>query len=216
MEEETVKMEKKPLGYYDYTVILTYCGMLFGFFGIVLAIGENFWKALICLMIAGACDMFDGLVASTKDRTKDEKRFGIQIDSMSDMVNFGIFPAIFVYMISAKTIFGAVVPALYSLATLIRLSYFNVIEEERQDKETGSRHSYLGLPVTSSALLLPLVYLLFDLGLLISSRAYQVALIISGVLFLSPIEIKKPGMTGKIIVIVIGLAEVFGMLMFKG
>lgn len=209
-------MEKKPLGYYDYTVILTYCGMLFGFSGIILSIGRNFWKALICLMIAGACDMFDGLVASTKDRTKGEKRFGIQIDSMSDMVNFGILPAIYVYMISARTVFGVVVPAFYTLATLIRLSYFNVMEEERQDNEEGSRHSYLGLPVTSAALLLPLVYLLFDMGLLLSSRAYQVALIISGVLFLSPIEIKKPGMTGKIVIIVIGLAEVFGMVIFKG
>jgi CDP-diacylglycerol--serine O-phosphatidyltransferase len=209
-------MEKKPLGYYDYTVILTYCGMLFGFFGIILSIEGKFWKALICLMIAGACDMFDGLVASTKDRTREEKRFGIQIDSMSDMINFGILPAIYVYMISAKTIFGAVVPALYSLATLIRLSFFNVLEEERQDKEAGSRHSYLGLPVTSAALLLPLVYLLFEMKLLISIRTYQIALIIAGTLFLSPIEIKKPGVTGKIIIIVIGLAEVFAMIMFKG
>jgi CDP-diacylglycerol--serine O-phosphatidyltransferase len=209
-------MEKKPLGYYDYTVILTYCGMLFGFFGIILSIEGKFWKALICLMIAGACDMFDGLVASTKDRTREEKRFGIQIDSMSDMINFGILPAIYVYMISAKTIFGAVVPALYSLATLIRLSFFNVLEEERQEKEAGSRHSYLGLPVTSAALLLPLVYLLFEMKLLISIRTYQIALIIAGTLFLSPIEIKKPGVTGKIIIIVIGLAEVFAMIMFKG
>ena len=79
-------MKKKVLGYYDYTVILTYCGMLFAFCGILSAIEYRFVDSLICLMLAGVCDLFDGTVASTKDRTDSEKRFGIQIDSLSDLL----------------------------------------------------------------------------------------------------------------------------------
>lgn len=74
-------MKKKLLGYYDYTVILTYCGMLSAFVGILRLLSQDYWNAVVCLMVAGVCDMFDGAVAATKTRTESEKRFGIQIDS---------------------------------------------------------------------------------------------------------------------------------------
>ena len=85
------------LGIYNYTVILTYLGMLSGFAGILFLLNGNVRGALICLMISGVCDMFDGKVASTKkDRTRSEKRFGIQIDSLSDLICFGVLPALIV------------------------------------------------------------------------------------------------------------------------
>ena len=77
------------IGYYNYTVILTYIGTLFGFVGITFIWGGDLRTALICLMLAGFCDMFDGKIASTMKRTKQEKRFGIQIDSLSGMVQCG-------------------------------------------------------------------------------------------------------------------------------
>ena len=83
-------MKRKLIGYYDYTVILTYLGMLFAFSGILMVIGEDYWDAVFCLMLAGICDMFDGAVAATKVRTDSEKRFGIQIDSLSDLISFGV------------------------------------------------------------------------------------------------------------------------------
>ena len=63
MEKNPVK--RKALGYYDYTVILTYCGMLFAFYGIIKVIDLEYWDAMVCLMLAGTCDMFDGSVART-------------------------------------------------------------------------------------------------------------------------------------------------------
>ena len=85
------------LGVYNYTVILTYLGMLSGFFGILCLFSGHTEGALLCLLGAGVCDVFDGKVASTKkDRTRSEKRFGIQIDSLSDLVCFGVLPAVWV------------------------------------------------------------------------------------------------------------------------
>lgn len=93
----------KLIGFYNYTVILTYIGMLIGFMGIMLVLKNNHVWALICLMIAGVCDMFDGTIASTKkDRTKDEKSFGIQIDSLSDLICFGVLPSVWVMSMSDK------------------------------------------------------------------------------------------------------------------
>ena len=66
--------EKKRLcGYYNYTVVLTYLGMLIGFVGITYTMEEAYRQAVLCLMIAGVCDMFDGTVAATKQRSVREK-----------------------------------------------------------------------------------------------------------------------------------------------
>ena len=86
---------KKICGYYDYTVILTYIGIFIGFTGIVFIMEGKYREASICLMISGMCDMFDGTVASTKQRNRREKRFGIQIDSLSDLICFGVLPALY-------------------------------------------------------------------------------------------------------------------------
>ena len=89
--------EKKTglIGFYNYTVVLTYIGMWIGFLGVMLAIKDRYVGSLICLMLAGVCDMFDGTIASTKkDRTRDERTFGIQIDSLSDIICFGVLPAV--------------------------------------------------------------------------------------------------------------------------
>lgn len=207
---------KKPLGYYDYTVILTYCGMLFAFCGILRVVNQDYWNAAFCLMLAGVCDMFDGTIAATKSRTDSEKRFGIQIDSLSDLISFGILPALFVYIISGRTLFVGVVSALFVLCALIRLAYFNVLEEERQQQTTESRKSYLGVPVTTIAVLLPIVYLAYDRRLCKSPVCFPILLILMGIGYLSPIEIKKPGVVGKIGIIVLGIFEIIGMIFFMG
>ncbi|MCI8327611.1 MAG: phosphatidylserine synthase, partial [Lachnospiraceae bacterium] len=73
--------EKRKLnGYYNYTVVLTYLGMLVGFTGIIYTTEGLYRQAVLCLMIAGVCDMFDGTIAATKQRDEQEKKFGIQID----------------------------------------------------------------------------------------------------------------------------------------
>ncbi len=209
-------MRKKLLGYYDYTVILTYCGMLSGFLGILQAIGGNYWTAAFCLMAAGICDMFDGAVAATKMRDAKEKSFGIQIDSLSDLVSFGILPGIFVYLISGRGIFAGVAASFFALCALIRLAYFNVLEEERQKQTVEKRKSYLGVPVTTIAVLLPVVYLLYDCSLWKRSICFPVLLVLVGTGFLLPVKIKKPGVAGKIGILILGIFEVLGMFLFMG
>ena len=203
---------KRILGYYDYTVILTYLGMLCSFHAILMAINEHYWESVVYLMFAGLFDMFDGTVANTKNRNKDEKRFGIQIDSLCDLVSFGIMPGIFVYMISGKNPYAGVLSSIYALAALIRLSYFNVCEEKRQDGANGKRTSFTGLPVTSIAVLLPVVYMLQEETVFKGVLPYILLLILCGTGFLLPFEIKKPDIKGKAFLLVFGLLEALGLL----
>ena len=86
------------IGFYNYTVILTYLSLAFAMVGIHLSFNGLYQWAFICLIMCGICDTFDGMVArSKKDRTEEEKRFGIQIDSLCDLISFGEFPAILGY-----------------------------------------------------------------------------------------------------------------------
>ena len=206
--------QRKLIGYYNYTVILTYVGMLLAFTGMLRVISGDFAFALVLLMLAGLCDMFDGTVASTnKKRNTSEKRFGIQIDSLSDMVCFGVMPAVFVYLISEKSIIAAIVSAFYTLTALIRLAYFNVSEEERQDATEERRKFYDGVPVTTISMMLPLVFLLQDRTGIEGMAWYLVALIVCGVGFISPVQVKKPGTKAKIVLVAIGITELIGVIL---
>ena len=83
------------IGFYNYTVILTYLSLASSVIGMACAICGMLQWAVCCLAISGLFYAFDGRVARTKkDRTEDEKSFGIQIDSLCDMVCFGVFPVI--------------------------------------------------------------------------------------------------------------------------
>lgn len=192
------------LGVYNYTVILTYLGLLAGFSGILAAFNGQTRNALIYLMIAGVCDMFDGKIASTMKRTAAEKRFGIQIDSLCDLVCFGVLPAVIVCQSCARSSIVRALAALYLLCALIRLAWFNVDEEERQSREDGGRDTYMGLPVTTVALILPCLVSAghrhhWPLGIM-----EPLALLLMAAAFLSPFQIKKPALIGKIGMLLLG------------
>ena len=205
--------KQKLLGYYNYTVILTYIGMLTGFIGIVYAFEKNTFGAVICLMIAGFCDMFDGTIASTKERTQQEKCFGIQIDSFSDLICFGALPAIIVYSQSKHNQVVLMICSLYLLCALIRLAYFNVEEQERQQSSDTSREIYYGMPVTLSALFLPIVHGAVCLFSWRPAIVPTAALLTMAILFLLPFPLRKPKLIGKICVVLCGILEV-GFVLF--
>jgi len=84
------------IGIYDYTVVLTYLSLLSAGTGIVVSLGGHGhpFLGIFFLLFCGLCDAFDGKVASTKKNRSDiERKFGIQIDSLSDLIAFGVLPA---------------------------------------------------------------------------------------------------------------------------
>ena len=149
------------IGFYNYTVILTYLSLVSSLLGIKFAFEGKAFAAMACLAASGICDMFDGVVArSKKNRTDDQKNFGIQLDSLCDVVCFGVFPAIFLYFNGVDSIVGIALLVLFVLCAVIRLAFFNVLEIKRQKTEGGAAKKYRGLPVTSIAIILPLTFLL--------------------------------------------------------
>ena len=179
------------IGIYNYTVILTYVGMVVAFAGISWTIDGRSTLGVICLLVAGLCDMFDGAVANTRERTKQEKRFGIQIDSLSDLISFGVLPVVIALREIPFDKITSTSSGIYLLCALIRLAYFNVSEEERQDTEEGPREYYYGLPVTMSAIIIPITYGLARWTNVRMRFVWPGLLLFIAILFISPFKVKK-------------------------
>ena len=218
------------LGFYDYTVVLTYLSLLSAGIGIFVSLnGEGHpYLGIFFLLFCGLCDAFDGKVARTKkNRTEKEMKYGIQIDSLSDLVAFGVLPACIGnamirvcpaidelpqrnengrFMLSLTVLLFCIM-LLYILAAMIRLAYYNVEEEERQKNEEGSRKYFCGVPVTSSALVFPTILLFQYILPLDITMVYFAFMMLLGFLFLSKIQIRKPGLRGILIMVGIGLIE---------
>ena len=204
------------IGFYNYTVWLTYIGMLSSVIGIGFAGSGRITAAVICLMFSGLCDMFDGIVARTKkDRTEEEKRYGIQLDSLSDVVCFGVLPFAIGYNSGADKWWQIAIMALFALCGLIRLAYYNVTEETRQQQTSEKRKAYLGVPITSSALTVPLMYCFHNLLGSAFPLAYTLLLLVNGAMFVTPVQIKKPGKWGLAAMLTIGVAFTVCIIVFK-
>ncbi len=194
------------IGFYNYTVILTYLGAASGVIGIGLAAYGRVSMSVVCLMISGFCDLFDGTIAKTRKRDTLEKKFGIQIDSLSDLICFGILPVAIGFSVGLTRWYEAVVLACYALAALIRLAYYNVTEDVLQLTQNTHRTYYDGLPVTTAALLFPLMFTLRPVLRNSFPLVYMLWMALIAVAFLAKIKIKKLGMTGMIIAALLGLA----------
>jgi len=218
------------IGFYDYTVILTYLSVASATVGIIAALsGQGHpYVGTFCLLLCGLFDAFDGKVARTKqNRTEQEKIFGIQIDSLSDLVAFGVLPACIGSALYRRFRIGAenmeraylvlifAIMVLYVLAAMIRLAYYNVVEEERQRTEHGTRKCYVGLPVTSAALIFPTVMLFYYFLPTDITPVYLAVMLFTAAAFVSRLNITKPGLRGILIMVGIGVVEFALLLLFE-
>lgn len=208
------------IGFYDYTVIVTYLSLISSILGMFCAIEGKMSLAVFCLAFSGLCDMFDGKIARTKkNRTEEEKSFGIQIDSLCDIVCFGIFPIILAYQLGMCKPYSIAILAFYGVAGVIRLAYFNVMEEKRQSETTENRKYYQGLPITSMAVAMPL---LFTVSAFFPQFHYfliclHIMMLVVGFLFILNFRFRKPTNRELVVLVsVVGLAVFFILFYKKG
>lgn len=186
------------IGFYNYTVVLTYASLVSSIIGITQLCSGRYLTAVFCLIISGFCDMFDGVIARMhKTRSEQAQTFGIQIDSLCDLICFGLFPALFTYTYTKEynpelALISLGIGVAFTLTALIRLGYFNVMEMERQRETTGRREYYQGLPVTSIAGYLPFLFMFRNI--LGDSFVYALNLftLIVAFLFVYDFKMKKP------------------------
>lgn len=177
------------LGYWNKSVYITYCGAFAAVVGLLLGIkfGDVDY-AFVGMIVAAVCDMFDGKIARhIKSREEQEKDFGVQIDSLADIVCFITVPAIALYFFGMQEVYQIIILALYVVCGIIRLAYFNVA---MSDKNKAIEY-YQGLPVPVSVFIFGLVWLLLKICSFNAVLVYTILVPIVGLLHISKIRIKK-------------------------
>ena len=168
-------------------VIFAVISMYFAFIKMAFCEVSYIRYSLVFLMLAGICDMFDGKVASMCKRTKEEKEFGIQIDSLADTVNFVVLPVVIMLSLGMTSIIDVVIYALFIICGISRLGYFNV-----NAKLDSPVKFYNGLPVTSTAIIYPVLGLLHGhIPEDVFSMVYIIATLLTAILFVTRIKIPK-------------------------
>lgn len=126
--------------------------LFFGFWSIIMAFNGNFRQAGWFILYAGILDSLDGRVAR---RMGTGSRFGAELDSVVDMVSFGVAPALLIYLLEFSTAgrFGWIVCFLYSAAAALRLARFNVLAHGKP-----TQRWFLGLPSPAAATTLGTYY----------------------------------------------------------
>jgi len=122
------------------------CGnMAFGILSIFSSINGHFIQAAWLLVGALACDILDGRIARMTNTTSD---FGMELDSFSDLVSFGMAPGIMMYMLVLNTMgkIGIAIAILYVLCCALRLARFNVLAQSGEVQK-----HFVGLPTPASA-----------------------------------------------------------------
>lgn len=135
--------------------LISLMNMTCGFLSALLSINHNFYLAAIFMIFSLLFDSADGLVARKTNRI-DEYGFGKNIDSLSDIVSFGIAPAIFLYAFSLANASYLIVPTIIVslfivICGVLRLTRYNVIS----DKVEG----FIGFPIPGIAIVIASFYI---------------------------------------------------------
>ena len=197
------------LGCWNKSVYITYLGAFSAIVGYLLFCNtSNVNYAFMGMIFAAVCDMFDGKVArGIKNRTEMDKDFGVQIDSLADIVCFITIPAITLYFFGLNEIYQMLFLAFYVVCGIIRLAYFNVA---MSDKNKAIEY-YQGLPVPVSVFVFGLVWLLLKLFTFDVSLVYTILVPIVGLLHISKIKIRK--YTGAWFYITVTVIAVIGIVL---
>jgi CDP-diacylglycerol--serine O-phosphatidyltransferase len=166
-----INMDKKiSLSYAD---IISFISAFLGFAAIIIIyrLGD-FYMPAILLIVSALLDFVDGKVARYFNQAGE---FGKNIDSLADIVAFGVAPAVFCQQFLSG--YAAFIPFLIVLAGIYRLARFNVIKSK----------DFMGMPITLNGIIIPVVFLL---GLFSGIVAMLLSVILSA-LMVSKFKVKK-------------------------
>lgn len=195
----------KVIGVYRKCDFVTMAGTCFAVTGILCATNQKPTYAVFCLIMAAICDAFDGVVARRFRSLKEQEIYGVELDSLSDAISFGVLPMLIVQNLTVNNIYTYAVSVFFVLCGVIRLAYFNMLTTTKR----GSGKEFIGLPITASAIIIPAVYFIsFLIKAKYKTIIFPVTLLITGILFISPFKLKKPTGREKAMLSVLGIIAI--------
>ncbi|MGR9086585.1 MAG: CDP-diacylglycerol--serine O-phosphatidyltransferase [Gammaproteobacteria bacterium] len=128
-----------------FTMANLFCGIL----SIIMSMEERFDLSASLLFLAVIFDVLDGKIAGFLNQ---KNLFGKQIDSMSDLVSFGIAPMLLYYSINTPGVYVSMVLLLFIACGMLRLARYNISEAP----------GFEGVPITVNGILFPILFLIYS------------------------------------------------------
>ena len=173
--------------------IITFLEIIILIIGVKYCFLNKILYAIICLIFLGICDGFDGKVAGKLREKGASKDYGIQLDSLADILSSGFFPVLICFSMGFTKPIDLIVYGIFLICGITRLSYFNV-------RTSSDEKFFEGIPITVSTMVLPIIYLLTK-----SEFVFITTLFILSILYVGNIKIKKLSLIAKIFLSVIGI-----------
>ncbi len=195
---------------------ITSIGLLSGFYSMVSAVTGHFEVAAVMIIIAFFCDGLDGRVARA---SRTSSQFGVEYDSLSDVVAFGVAPAMLVWSWALRPIgsLGIAVAGLFVLCGALRLARFNV------QTATADKSRFVGLPIPGAAIMiasfvLAYSYFEFDSPRTLCTLMVPITLTLGGLMIsrvpypsFKSIKLEKRAQVELVIVMMVIAAMLFAM-----
>ncbi|MDD5285543.1 MAG: CDP-diacylglycerol--serine O-phosphatidyltransferase [Desulfuromonadaceae bacterium] len=154
LDEPTEKSESIKRGIYILPNLITAGSLFAGFYSMVSTLNSNYSAAAIWIFVAAICDGLDGKVARMTGTTSN---FGVEFDSLADLVAFGVTPGLMMYAWALKPFgrLGWLAAFLFVVCGALRLARFNVQVNTVESKR------FVGLPIPAAACMVASTVLLF-------------------------------------------------------
>lgn len=170
--------------------LITVLAICAGLTGIRLAFEGRYELAVAMVLLAAFLDGIDGRIARMMRATSN---FGVQMDSLADIVNFGVAPALvlYVYVLDQARSFGWIAALIFAISQGLRLARFNVMVE-RPNKPKWLSEYFVGVPAPAGALLVMLPVYVGFLGVEVTpvySYASAIYTVLIGYLLVSRIPV---------------------------
>ncbi len=183
------------IGYFSLANTVTLLGLASSVMAVFCSSQKLYPLAVVMLLFAGLCDMFDGRIARiSSNRARREKIYGVQLDSLSDVISFGVVPALIAYNMGYQGVLDLILYLVFIICGAIRLSYFNT--QALSDTPDMNMKYFTGVPIPMSCVLLPFMILISMLinDLSITSWLFRVFFLLLGIAYVLKIRIKKFGL----------------------
>lgn len=188
------------IGYYSIANAVTLFGLISAVMSCFLAASgpENIKFAVLMLFMSMVCDMFDGKIArSTPNRGPRQQFFGVQLDSLCDVISFGVTPCFIAFSFGFNGVADVLIYIMFVCCGAIRLAYFNTLANENPGK---TMKYYRGIPIPVSCFVMTVLILLTTfIPANVTVWLFRLVLFVLGLGFIANIRIKKPAVNKLLI-----------------
>ncbi len=179
------------IGFYSLANFVTMFGLLSAITACFLAANGDIKYAIYLMFLSLLCDMFDGKIArSQKNRTEEDRFYGVQIDSLCDVISFGVTPCFIAFSFGFDGPIDVLIYGLFVICGAIRLAYFNTLANKNQNRKMKY---FRGIPIPMSTFLVTFLFVLTTfIPANVSVWIFRLSYLALALAFILNIKVKKP------------------------